>query len=279
MEDEKKLQEEFIQFLVKKSGAKSQKELETFLSKLKEEELNSLYQEFYETKTKNQKVKAMHGAKLNYIKRLKNLCEEDEELVYLKKGGRVDCKCRKKITSEEEGGKVCPKCGKVHKAGMGCIMNTKKYDIGGPLTKGIQFITSNVVPVMKAAVIQPARFKKTIIKKQPVIERQPRMFTVNGKKSNFNTVSPDATILNRYFPNNLKVNETQLRDRNGNTIYRTILTSPSYDPDTTYYEESIPLVVNNKYSGDLYNRAKEWFDYLYKNRNSTTVKPDNYYTE
>ena len=262
MEDEKKLQEEFIQFLVKKSGAKSQKELETFLSKLKEEELNSLYQEFYETKTKNQKVKAMHGAKLNYIKRLKNLCEEDEELVYLKKGGRVDCKCRKKIASEEEGGKVCPKCGKVHKAGMGCDIKIPKHQVG------IKFQS----PMTRRVILQGPT------KNRPGM-KAPRMFTVNGKKSNFNTVSPDATILNRYFPNNRKVNETQLRDRNGNTIYRTILTSPSYDPDTTYYEESIPLVVNNKYSGDLYNRAKEWFDYLYKNRNSTTVKPDEYYTE
>lgn len=45
---------------------------------------------------------AKHGAKLNYLKALKNQCTEDEELVYFKKGGKVDCGCRKK----EDGGEM-----------------------------------------------------------------------------------------------------------------------------------------------------------------------------
>jgi len=45
---------------------------------------------------------ARHGAKLNYIKSLKHQCNSDEELVYFKKGGRVDCGCVKK---EQKGGK------------------------------------------------------------------------------------------------------------------------------------------------------------------------------
>lgn len=44
--------------------------------------------------------KARHGAKLNYIKSLKNQCAEDEELYYYKKGGSVGCGCKKK----EDGG-------------------------------------------------------------------------------------------------------------------------------------------------------------------------------
>ena len=44
--------------------------------------------------------KARHGAKLNYIKSLKNKCTEDEELYYYKKGGSVGCGCKKK----EDGG-------------------------------------------------------------------------------------------------------------------------------------------------------------------------------
>lgn len=45
---------------------------------------------------------ARHGAKLNYIKSLKNQCAEDEEVVYYKKGGSVGCGCKKK----EDGGEI-----------------------------------------------------------------------------------------------------------------------------------------------------------------------------
>ena len=46
---------------------------------------------------------ARHGAKLQYIKSLKHQCAEDEEVVYFKRGGSVDCGCKKKM---EEGGPV-----------------------------------------------------------------------------------------------------------------------------------------------------------------------------
>ena len=46
--------------------------------------------------------KAAHGAKLQYIKKLKNQCPEGEELYYYKKGGSVGCGCKKK----EDGGEV-----------------------------------------------------------------------------------------------------------------------------------------------------------------------------
>lgn len=50
----------------------------------------------------NQKQKAKHGTKLQYIKSLKNQCAEDEELYYYKKGGAVGCGCKKK----EDGGPI-----------------------------------------------------------------------------------------------------------------------------------------------------------------------------
>lgn len=156
---------------------------------------------------------AKHGAKLQYLKSLKNKCAEDEELYYFKKGGSIGCGCKKK----EEGGKVtktpeknssierfknrprtkeeqakidklseqdylsykskvsesndgrtpqqkaqkmkvekkskgskmkllergskCPKCGKVHSAGMGCSVAEfkKKFEKGGSL-KHIPFM-------------------------------------------------------------------------------------------------------------------------------------------
>lgn len=42
------------------------------------------------------KQKAAHGTKLQYFRNLKHKCAEDEELYYYKKGGLVDCGCRKK---------------------------------------------------------------------------------------------------------------------------------------------------------------------------------------
>ena len=44
---------------------------------------------------------AKHGAKLQYLKSLKNKCAEDEELVYYKKGGSVTCGCKKKENGKE----------------------------------------------------------------------------------------------------------------------------------------------------------------------------------
>ena len=45
---------------------------------------------------------AKHGAKLNYLKSLKNKCAENEELYYFKKGGSIGCGCKKK----EQGGEL-----------------------------------------------------------------------------------------------------------------------------------------------------------------------------
>ena len=56
------------------------------------EEVTKLIQQFMKERTK----KALHGAKLDYIKSLKHICNEDEELVYFKKGGQLDCGCKKK---------------------------------------------------------------------------------------------------------------------------------------------------------------------------------------
>ena len=51
---------------------------------------------------KAQAQKVERGAKLNYIKSLKGHCPDGEELVYFKKGGMIECGCKKK----EKGGEV-----------------------------------------------------------------------------------------------------------------------------------------------------------------------------
>lgn len=53
--------------------------------------------------TKQQAQRAAHGAKLQYLKTLKNKCEEGEELVYYKAGGAVKCGCMPK---KDEGGEI-----------------------------------------------------------------------------------------------------------------------------------------------------------------------------
>jgi hypothetical protein len=60
-------------------------------------------EKYYEEFSKKKLEKAAHGSKLQYFKRLKHQCAEDEELVYFKKGGSVGCGCVKK---KMEGGEV-----------------------------------------------------------------------------------------------------------------------------------------------------------------------------
>lgn len=100
--NDKQIQEAFIQFLAQKSGAKTQQELEKYVQSLGEDGLKQAYQEFTQVMQK-QAQKAAHGAKLQYLRNLKHQCTEDEELVYYKKGGSLDCGCVKK---KEDGGEV-----------------------------------------------------------------------------------------------------------------------------------------------------------------------------
>lgn len=51
------------------------------------------------------KVAAL-GSKLNYIKKIKGLCPEGEELVYMKQGGRMCPVCQKKAEKAKDGKKV-----------------------------------------------------------------------------------------------------------------------------------------------------------------------------
>ena len=98
---------EFQAYLV--AEAKSQnKDPQEYVKGLGEDGLKEAYKRFQAHK-KKQTQKAAHGAKLNYFKFLKNQCAEDEEVVYYRKGGSVECGCKKK----EDGGEV-------KKAGLGC---------------------------------------------------------------------------------------------------------------------------------------------------------------
>ena len=100
--NEQELQKEFAQYLVQESGANSEKELQEYVKKLGKEGLQKKYQEFLASKKKT-KI-ARHGAKLDYIKRLTGTCQEDEELVYMKIGGKFCKKCQKKALEDKDMG-------------------------------------------------------------------------------------------------------------------------------------------------------------------------------
>lgn len=61
-----------------------------------------LIQKMQENKQQNTRVAAL-GTKLEYINKLKGICPEGTEKVYLAKGG---CMCKKKVKSAEPGGTV-----------------------------------------------------------------------------------------------------------------------------------------------------------------------------
>lgn len=62
--------------------------------------------QFMQEMQQQQAQVAKHGAKLNYIKKLKHQCAEDEELKFFARGGNIDCGCVKK---DQKGGKAEPK--------------------------------------------------------------------------------------------------------------------------------------------------------------------------
>lgn len=100
MADNKEIQE-FQKYIVAEAQSQN-KDPEAYIKELGEDGLKEAYQRFQAYKKKKAQ-KAAHGAKLQYFKSLKNQCEADEELVYFKRGGVVDCGCVKK---QEKGGEM-----------------------------------------------------------------------------------------------------------------------------------------------------------------------------
>ena len=168
--DTKGLQKEFINWCKSKNKQpKSEDETkQLFIAFMKEK-----HPEEYKVAMENQQKqaqKALHGAKLNYFRTLKNQCAEDEEVVYYKKGGSVNCGCKKK----EEGGEV-------RKAGLGCsaverFKSIKKAGFGDVLIKIADSLSGG--GFRKA---EEEKRKRTIssVKKGPGTTKQP---TIDGTK-------------------------------------------------------------------------------------------------
>lgn len=112
------------------------------------QDMNQAAQVF--TQTMQQQVQAArHGAKLQYIRSLKNQCPEGEELYYYKKGGSIGCGCKKK----EDGGEIQEaKCGAVTK-----FKKARKADSG---TKIMQLAEANKQRKAKEAAAKKEQQKK-----------------------------------------------------------------------------------------------------------------------
>ena len=96
-----------MQFLSEELGTNDPKKIQNYLKGLDENKQKALatkYQQWKEAKKKKQATKAAHGSKLNYIKTLKHICPEGQELYYYKKGGNLECGCKGR--KMEEGAKV-----------------------------------------------------------------------------------------------------------------------------------------------------------------------------
>lgn len=91
--NEQQLQQAFLQYLMQKTGAQDEQQLEQVVQQLGEEGLKQAYAQFMQEMQQQQVQAAKFGAKLNYIKKLNGQCPEGMEMHYYKQGGRLCRKC------------------------------------------------------------------------------------------------------------------------------------------------------------------------------------------
>lgn len=101
--EESQLQQAFLKFLAKETGAKSQAELEQVIQKLGKEGLQKAYTQFMQMMQQEQVQAAKFGAKLNYINKLNGRCPEGTKLTYFKEGGKL---CKKCMAIQAKGGEI-----------------------------------------------------------------------------------------------------------------------------------------------------------------------------
>ena len=100
--NEQQLQQVFLQYLMQKTGAQNQQQLEQVIQQLGEDGLKQAYAQFMQEMQQQQVQAAKFGAKLNYIRKLNGQCPEGMEMYYYKQGGRLCRKCMQVKQNEEE---------------------------------------------------------------------------------------------------------------------------------------------------------------------------------
>lgn len=100
--NEQQLQQAFLQYLMQKTGAQNEQQLEQVVQQLGEDGLKQAYAQFMQEMQQQQVQAAKFGAKLNYIKKLNGQCPEGMEMYYYKQGGRLCRKCMQAKRNEDE---------------------------------------------------------------------------------------------------------------------------------------------------------------------------------
>lgn len=100
--NEQQLQQAFLQYLMQKTGAQNEQQLEQVVQQLGEDGLKQAYAQFMQEMQQQQVQAAKFGAKLNYIRKLNGQCPEGMEMHYYKQGGRLCRKCMQIKQNEGE---------------------------------------------------------------------------------------------------------------------------------------------------------------------------------
>ena len=100
--NEQQVQQAFLQYLMQKTGAQNEQQLEQVVQQLGEDGLKQAYAQFMQEMQQQQVQAAKFGAKLNYIKQLNGQCPAGTYMQYYKVGGRLCKKCMKVRKNNEE---------------------------------------------------------------------------------------------------------------------------------------------------------------------------------
>lgn len=126
--NEQQLQQAFLQYLMQKTGAQNEQQLEQVVQQLGEDGLKQAYAQFMQEMQQQQIQAAKFGAKLNYIRKLNGQCPEGMEMHYYKQGGRLCRKCMQVKQNEEE---IEYPSNPIDAFKCGRKMKKKKCEIGG----------------------------------------------------------------------------------------------------------------------------------------------------
>ena len=126
--NEQQLQQAFLQYLMQKTGAQNEQQLEQVVQQLGEDGLKQAYAQFMQEMQQQQVQAAKFGAKLNYIRKLNGQCPEGMEMYYYKQGGRL---CRKCIQAKQNEEEIEYPSNPIDAFKCGRKMKKKKCEIGG----------------------------------------------------------------------------------------------------------------------------------------------------
>lgn len=126
--NEQQLQQAFLQYLMYKTGAQDEQQLEQVVQQLGEDGLEQAYAQFMQEMQQQQVQAAKFGAKLNYIKKLNGQCPDGYELQYYKSGGQLCKKCIKNQVMQD--GEYLPQ-DPIDQFKCGRKIKKKKCEAGG----------------------------------------------------------------------------------------------------------------------------------------------------